>query len=347
MERETVATEAAPPAATWNGILSWGGILAGFVVGAVCFMILFVLGLCLWIAAMGGGGTSLFGPLAVWGGIWIFVSLAIAAYLAGRTTGGAAGLITPLQGRLNALVTGMLLLLVLTYSIFSFTYGTVSRVAGLAGSVAGTVGSAAVSAGGGLAQADWGNFLQRLGLGNDYHALVSGLNQHELTQLLAQQMPNLNQKEVAATVATVRGAITTAAHRVGRNLSNLSDLGQVTSQEANWVQEQLSGPVFISHLESHGLTPAHARQVESVLDQRIHQLRQQAQQTTASIEQGLENAGGTAASVAGRLAGIWLLVAAILLGFAMLGGANEGWAPALRFRVPAAVPSSRAPTPGV
>src|SRR5688500_686059 len=86
MERETEATQDTHPPATAGGFLSWGSIFAGLIVGYVSLLILVALGLALWLATLAAAGPRTFGGLAIGAYVWFFVALALAAYLAGRTT---------------------------------------------------------------------------------------------------------------------------------------------------------------------------------------------------------------------------------------------------------------------
>src|SRR5438094_5898136 len=111
METERPITENTQPLVTWGGILNWKSIFAGLIIGYVSLMILTALGLTAWLAALVVASPRTLGSLTVGLCLWLFVALALAAYLAGRTTTGIARPATVLQGRLNGLLTGMLLLL--------------------------------------------------------------------------------------------------------------------------------------------------------------------------------------------------------------------------------------------
>src|SRR5437660_721984 len=116
MENEAVIENPQPPE-TRGGTLRWGGIFAGLITGYVSLMILVSFGLTIGLVIVAADPHRLVG-LLIGGGVWLLAAHAIAAYLAGRTTAGVAPYATDAQRRLNALITGMLMLLLMTFYSF-------------------------------------------------------------------------------------------------------------------------------------------------------------------------------------------------------------------------------------
>ncbi|MBB6099958.1 F0F1-type ATP synthase membrane subunit c/vacuolar-type H+-ATPase subunit K [Deinobacterium chartae] len=152
-------------------------------------------------------------------------------------------------------------------------------------------------------------------------ALLTGLDREELNQLIAQNSPELSQEQVAAATATVSNVINHAARSIGRNLSDVSNIGEVVGRRADAVQDALNGQEFVDRLRSRGLSQAEAQEVATVVRQRATEVREQTEQTVREI-------GRITAETAARAAWIWLLVAGIVLGLAALGGGRGGDVPA-------------------
>jgi hypothetical protein len=130
-------------------MLRWGGIFAGLITGYVSLMILVAFGLTIWLLIVAAAGPHGFTGLLIGGGVWLLAAHAIAAYLGGRTTAGAAPYATDVQKRFNALITGMLMLMLLTFYSFSFMLGSMSIIGGSVSSIAGMFG------GGSKSQTSW------------------------------------------------------------------------------------------------------------------------------------------------------------------------------------------------
>lgn len=296
--------------------VSWRGIFAGLLAGLVTQMVLTVLGLAIGLVALDGDGQDSLGGFSLGAAIWLALSLAISAYVAGRTAVGAARPMDQREGRFNGLLTGMLLLLVLTVFTVNVFFRSLNRVVGLAESVAGTAATAA----GGLASADWGRALEALGLENEYQSLLSGFNEQELNQIITDAAPELNERQVAATTATVRAVMTRAGRNIGQNLSNISDLREVAGRQAEAAQQALTGPEFVARLRARGLSQAQAQEVERTVGQRVQEVRSEVQQTATVVSQRVNELSRSAAAAAGRAAWMWLLTAGLILGLATLAG---------------------------
>ena len=308
---------------------NWTGILAGTLTGLVIYLLLSVLGMALGIATLGTGGLDAVGGtggLAIGAALCILVSGAIAAFFAGATAARAAGFVTPAQGRLDGLLTGMLLLLISTLWSFNLLSRTVSQAAGLAGSAIAGVATAGAAGASAAANSDASaqDVASGLGLGSEYRALANGFDRQEVEQIVADSVPELNERQVAATAGVVQGVLRRASNQVRGSLSNPSQIDNVIKQQFGQVQNDLSGAEFTQRLQGRGLSAAQAREVTQAVSTRVNEAQQQAQQAQEQATQAAKSAARLTAT-AGWL---WLLGAGLLLGLATWGGGTGGdrWA---------------------
>jgi hypothetical protein len=298
--------------------LGWGGILAGVLAGLFTYVSLLLLGVA--IGFIGLESVSLSG-VALGAVIWLGLSLAAASFLGGLTAARAVGDLTPARGRFNGLVVGILLMILMSVFTANIISRGVSAITGLAGSVVGTAANVAGSAAGAAnANGGVGGILESLGVGNEYQALVSGFNEQELTSLIAEASPELNETQVAAAVAVVGDELQAAGQNIANNIADISSLDEIVTRQADNVQTALSGPEFVQNLVAQGLSDTQAQEVSTVINERVGQARQQIQETATAVRNRAEELAQTAARTAARAAWVWLLLAGITLGFATLGG---------------------------
>jgi hypothetical protein len=299
--------------------LSWTGILAGVVVGIVTYAALLILGVA--VGFIGLGSASLSG-IAAGSIIWLGISLAFSSFLAGLTAARAAGNLTPARGRFNGLVVGMILMLLMSIFTLNLVSRGISSLVGLAGSVANTTATAVGSAAGAATDTNGGlgGVLESLGIQNEYQALVSGFNEEELTQVIAEASPELNETQVSAAVAVVTDELQAAGRNIGANLADVSSLNEVITRQADAVQTALSGEQFVQNLSAEGLSATQAQEVATVINQQVTETRQQIQQTALAVEERAAELAQAAARTAARAAWVWLLMAGVTLLFTTLGG---------------------------
>jgi Spy/CpxP family protein refolding chaperone len=299
--------------------LSWTGIIAGVIVGVVTYAALLILGVA--VGFIGLEDASLSG-VATGSVIWLGISLAFSSFLAGLTAARAAGNLTPARGRFNGLVVGMILMLLMSIFTLNLVSRGISSLVNLAGSVVGTAANAAGSAAGAATDENGGlgGALESLGIQNEYQALVSGFNEEELTQLIAEASPELNETQVGAAVSVVTDELQAAGRNIGNNLADVSNLGDVITRQADAVQTALSGEQFVQNLAAEGLTPEQAQEVSTVIGQRVTETRQQIQQTALVLQERTAELAEAAARAAARAAWIWLLMAGVTLLFSSIGG---------------------------
>ena len=277
--------------------ISWVGIVAGLVVGIVTQLALTLLGV-----AVGAATIDTLSGLAWSTIIWLAISLAISAFLAGLTAARAAGYFTPAQGRFNGLITGMLLVLALTSFSYNALLGGVRTALGIAGGVGTAVAGAATTAGNnGALQSD------------PVQSLLSGLNENQISQIIAQNSPELNQTQVQAATNVVTGIANRAANTLGNNLSNISSLPDLISSRVKSIQAALSGPQFVTRLQRQGLTQPQAQETAKSINTLVNDTVTQAQQTADAAARIARNTAITAGW-------LWLLAAGFILLFSVWGG---------------------------
>ncbi len=281
--------------------ISWVGIVAGLVVGIVTQLALTLLGVAVGAATIGSLSGLAWSTI-----IWLAISLAISAFLAGLTAARAAGYLTPAQGRFNGLITGMLLVLGLTSFSYNALLSGVSSALGVVGGATTAVAGAATAAG--TAAANSGALQS-----DPVQALLGGLNQDNITQIIAQNSPELNQTQVQAAANVVSGIATRASNTIGNNLSNISNLPDLINSRVKSIQTALSGPEFVTRLQRQGLTQAQAQETANSIGTLVNDTVTQAQQTAAAAERIARNAAVTAGW-------IWLLAAGFILAFSVWGG---------------------------
>jgi len=305
----------------------WSGIFAGTLAATVTYLALMVLGFAIGIANVPNADSV--GSVAIPTAIWTVVALAASAFLGGTTAARAVGLHGHSRGRFNGLITGMVLLSLLTLGTSSLLSSAIRSVLGLAGGVVSTASSAIGSAAGAVGNAA-GNaannaggvqgLLDNLGLGNAYQAVTSGLNENELSQLISDAEPALTPVQVKAAADTVGNVVRNAGRNITQNLNNLSDIGGIVTRQVDGVTQALSGPEFVARLQSRGLSQAQAQEVAKVVNTRVAELKTQGQQAADAIAKTTKDATQTAANTASSVAWIWLLAAGVTLGMATLGG---------------------------
>jgi hypothetical protein len=299
--------------------VSWTGIVAGVIVGIVTYAALLILGVAVGFIGLEDATLS---SIATGSVIWLGISLVISSFLAGLTAARAAGNLTPARGRFNGLIVGMILMLLMSIFAVNIVARGINSLLGLAGSVANTAANAVGSAAGAATNVNGGlgGALETLGLQNEYQALVSGFNEQELTQLIAEASPELNETQVSAAVGVITRELQAAGRNIGANLTDVSNLGEIVTRQADAVETALTGEEFVQNLTAQGLSPQQAQEVANVISQRVAETRQQIQQTATAVEERAAELAQAAAHTAARAAWVWLLMAGITLLFATLGG---------------------------
>jgi hypothetical protein len=298
--------------------LHWGGILAGSLTGLVTYITLGLLGVAIGFG-VAANLTDIrgLGSIGIGGIIWLVLSLAAASFLAGLVTARASTDLNMARGRFNGVITGIVMSAVLTL----ITLNGLNSAANSASNVVSTAVNATATGASGIASGvnnagGIEGLANQLGLGSELQALQNGLNRNEISQIIADSSPELNATQVDATAATIESIANNAARNLGDSLSNVSNLGDVVTRQADAIAQALQGDQFATRLRNRGLSQAQAQEVVTVIGQRVTELRQQAQAVQA---QAAEAAKATAGTLANAI-WVWLLAVGITLAAATFGG---------------------------
>ncbi len=291
--------------------LSWRGIFAGLVVGLVVQLTLIALGTA--ITALTGLTLSGVGIAAV---IWLALSVLVAAYAAGlvavrgsapATLDGAPGIaaMTRDDATLTGLVTGSLLVLLgslLGYNALSSATGVASNaVGGLLSGTAALTGAATA----GAAQAAQNPAVQNI---------IGNFGQDDVTNLIAQANPDLNQQQVTSASNVVTGIARRAANDLG-DLSSVNNVADFVTKRTDSIKKALSGDQFVTRLQRQGLNQAQAAEVQQLISEGINAAEKQAADIAAATERIARNTANAAGWG-------WLLAAGLTLLLAITGARN-------------------------
>ena len=306
--------------------LHWGGILAGTLTGLVTYIALGAFGV-----AIGFGAAANLSDIrglqgiGITGAIWLVLSLAGASFLAGLVAARASTDLNMPRGRFNGVMTGIAMCAVLTLATFSGLSSLNTNVTNAASSA---VSTAVTATAGGLAATGAATnnagglqgLASSLGLGDELQALQNGLNRNEISQIIADASPELNQTQVNAAAATIESIINNASRNIGGNLTDVSNIGGVVTKQADAIGAALQGDQFSSRLQRRGLSKAQADEVVTVVSKRVTELRQQAQQTATAITETTARVAKETAAAAARAIWIWLAAVGVTLLASTFGG---------------------------
>ncbi len=306
--------------------LHWGGILAGVLTGLVVYLVLGAFGVAIGLGSAANlSDIKGLSGIGIGSAIWLLISLGGASVLAGLVSARASTDLNLARGRFNGLMTGIAICAVLTIA----TAGGLSNLASSLGSAAGGAVSSAVSAtsmgvSGAVAAGNNSGGIEglanRLGLGDELQTLQNGLNRQEISQIIADGSPELNQAQVDAAAITIESIINNAARNLSASLTDVSSIGNVVSKQADAISQALQGDQFTTRLQRRGLSKTQAQEVVKVVSARVTELRQQAQQTAQAIQDQAAASAKQAAAALANAIWIWLFAVGVTLAAATFGG---------------------------
>ncbi len=275
--------------------LSWGAIFAGLLVATALQLVFAVFGSAIGLAAW---DTDSGRALGIGAAIWAVVSLLIALYIGGGTTGRLAGVLTRKDGILHGILVWATSLLFAVWMIS----GGVSALAGATfsvfGNVAGAAAGAVTSAVGAAAGQSGGIDLQNV--------------RAEVEQLLRQTgAPALNPDSIAA---AAERAGQTATQTPASNADVANEIAEMVRTRAGAVDREAMINVIVAR------TGRSRAEAERIAD-RVVSLQQAA---SSQIDTLKARVGETAEDVAGTTSSaLWLalLGMGLSLGAAVAGAA--------------------------
>jgi hypothetical protein len=144
--------DTAPPIVGTGFRLSWGAVFAGLVVAITVQIVLTVLGAAIGLAAWEPGESAR--GLGIGAGIWAILSMLIALYIGGMTTGRLAGILTRKDGALHGVLLWGLSTIVTVWLLASGVTALAGGAFRMVGGVLGATSGAAAQAAGTAAARD-------------------------------------------------------------------------------------------------------------------------------------------------------------------------------------------------
>lgn len=337
--------------------VSWGGVIAGLLMGLVVVMAMAALALFLGsflsLDLRGAGITA---------GIYTIVTALVSAYVAGffavkysapesLFVGENGSEIHPNTASLTGMLTAAAIIFVTTFFTMSTTTsilgtagrattsaisGTANAVGSVVSGVASTTGT--VVGGGAVAAAQAtpnGAFQQQI---DQIQKQINGkVNRDEIEAMLAKNIEGISKQQVTATANVLEDMIKDTKNEVASfdftNVDTWKNLDDYAKTRFAEIEKILKGPEFVQRLQAEGLTEAQAQKVrDEVINtyaqykQKSEQLIQETKQKIDEAKQKLDEAmqkAEEAARQAALYAGLFWLISAGLTFAASIFGAKS------------------------
>lgn len=284
--------------------VSWSGTFSGLVVGLVTYLALTMLGVAIGGEAFTPQATN---ELALGALVWFGVSAAVGAFVGGYAGARATpGITTRRAGGYIGMLTGMLLLLLVTAFVVNTALTGIRAIFGVSAKVVETVGETAGSAVGGL--------------DDQVQGIFGNLDRQSVERLVAESSPELNQTQVSAVTNAVNSILADAQKRVVSSLSRPAEIDNAARAALDNVSRELSAARFTGRLEQQGLSTEQAQRVSAALERRITEFRADAEQALTNLRVRINELSRDVSEAVATGAWSWLVVAAIIIGLSTLGG---------------------------
>ncbi len=275
--------------------LSWGAVFAGLAIATALQIVLTLFGFAFGLGNYNAGGEK---ALGIGTGLWALVSLLIALFLGGTTTGRLAGRLTRTDGFLHGALLWALSTLLTVYllsrgigALVGTAFGAVSSVVGTAASA---VATGAASAAGGAASAAAG-------------ALSNPSNDSTIRTQLEQALrqtgdPKLSPESLAV---TAKRAGNVATNGPADNGTAVQDIANLIKNRASNVDRNDIVNIIAART---GRSRAESEQLADRVTQAANDARSKISQTAQNVQQTVrEKAPQVAESAAsGASTGLWL-----------------------------------------
>ena len=287
--------------------LSWGAILAGLVIATALQLVFSTLGAAIGLAAFDPGSSAQ--AFGIGTALWAVVSLLVALFLGGSTTGRLAGVLSRADGFLHdALLWALSTLFtiwLLSRGVGAIAGTTFRALGSVVGATTSAVASGAASALGGAASAAAG-----AAAGGDHD---TGLRD-QLTQLLRQTGdPALRPESLAA---TARGAEHTATAGPADNGAAVQDIEHPVRDRARTIDRTDIVTIIAART---GRSRAEAEQLADRVTQAAIDARGRLASTTQQVTQTVRTEGPQVAEhvASGASTGLWFALFGMGLGLAV------------------------------
>ncbi len=273
--------------------LSWGAVFAGLIIALALQLVLTLFGTAVGLGAYDPGGEK---ALGIGTALWAIVSLLIALFLGGTTTGRLAGRLSRTDGFLHG---ALLWALSTLFTVWLVSRG-IGAIAGTAFSVVGKVaGTAASAVASGAASAAGGAASAAAGAVTNGNTDLRG----QFEQLLRQTGdPSLRPDSLAA---TAKAAGNVATRGPADNGAAAADIENLVKDRAKNIDRN----DIINIIQSRtGRSRAESEQIADRMTQAATDARAKLSQTAQNVQETVrEKAPQVAASAAsGASTGLWL-----------------------------------------
>ena len=290
--------------------LSWGAVFAGLAIATALQIVLTLFGVGFGLGAYSPGGEK---ALGIGAGLWAIVSLLIALFVGGTTTGRLAGRLTRVDGFLHGVLLWALSTLLTLYLITSGLGTVLGGAFTLFGKVAGTAASAAAT---GVASATGAGVSAAAGaLSNPNNDAAI---QSEIEQSLRQTGdPSLRPDSLKATAKQAGNVATNGPADNGAAASDIVNLvkDRARNIDRNDIVNIIAAKTGKSRAESEQMAD---RVTQAATDARS-KLSQTAQDVKATVQEKAPEIANKAASISSTTIWLALLGMGLSLAAAVFG----------------------------
>lgn len=284
--------------------LSWGAIVAGFVVATALQVVFTTLGAAIGFAAFDPGEGDPARGLGIGAAIWLAVTAIVSMFVGGLTTGHLAGVLTVGDGRLHGVVMWGLSTLLALYlasvgagrllgGAFEVLSRTTAAAAGGVASSVGQVGAAAVREAGGLD--------------------VDALRREIETTLQQTRNPALQPETIQQQAQRVETQATSTPASNQALAQELTDRIRATAGQVN--RQDLVNVIAART----GMSQAEAEQAATRIEAAAQTARTQVSSAAQNVQQEVGQVAGEAANLASKAAWAALLAMGLSLAAAVVG----------------------------
>ncbi|HEY0776567.1 MAG TPA: hypothetical protein VGD56_01250 [Gemmatirosa sp.] len=288
--------------------LSWGAVFAGLAIATALQIVLTLFGLAFGLGTYNPGGEK---ALGIGAGIWAIISLLLALFFGGTTTGRLAGRLNRVDGFLHGTLLWALSTLLTLYLITSGLGTLLGGAFSVVGKTVGTVGGAAAS---GVASAVGSGASAAAGAA----ANNSGALKDQFTELLRQTgNPALQPDSLKATAAQAGNVAANGPADNGAAAQDIANLVQDKSRTINRddIVNIISARTGKSRAESEQLAD---RVTQAATDARS-KLSQTAQNVQETVREKAPEVADKAASISSTAIWLALLGMGLSLAAAVFG----------------------------
>ena len=290
--------------------LSWGAVFAGLAIATALQIVLTLFGLAFGLGTYNPGGEK---ALGIGAGIWAIISLLIALFLGGSTTGRLAGRLTRVDGFLHGTLlwalSTLLTIYLLTSGLGTLLGGAFSMFGKVAGTAASAVASGAASAAGGAASSAAG-------------ALANPDNDAAIRTQLEQSLrqtgdPSLSPESLAVTAKQAGNVATNGPADNGNAVQDIANL--IKNRAGNVDRNDIVNVIAARTGKSRAQSEQIADRVTQAANDARSKLSQTAQNVKATVQQDAPVVAEKAASISSTAIWLALLGMGLSLAAAVFG----------------------------